>query len=103
MADAQQTDRIYIRDASELINRRMDTIRKWEGKGVLPKKLRPKRENNGRMQRYWTMAQIEGIKKWLKDTDRRPGKGLPSYNPTPDQVDKQLEALRGERIKKTSS
>lgn len=66
--------RIYIDQAREILGREMDTLRKWDK--VLPEQLRPSR--GARNVRYWTPDQIEGIKKWIIDTDRRPGKGIPS-------------------------
>lgn len=95
-------ERIYIKDAAILLNRRMDTLRRWELRGELPKALIPHREPTGRKWRYWTPEQIEGIKTWMEETDRRPGKGLPYYNPDADQVEAQLEAMRKPR-KKTST
>jgi transposase len=92
-------ERVYIKEAAQLLNRRMDTLRRWDGKNELPKHLRPYREPTGRRWRYWTKDQIEGIKQWMKDTDRRPGKGLPYYDPDEAQVEKQLEAMRKPRKK----
>lgn len=90
-------ERVYIRQAAILLNRRMDTLRKWELHGELPKHLRPHREPTGRKWRYWTREQIKGIREWLEETDRRPGKGLPHYDPTPEQIEQQLENMRGPR------
>ena len=75
----------------------MGTLRRWEKLKVLPEELMPLREESGRRWRYWTPDQIEKIKQWLVDTDRRPGKGLPTYDPTLEQVEKQIEAMRGPR------
>jgi len=85
-------DRIYIRDAAELLNRRMGTLRKWENQKVLPPHLRSHRGHRG--WRYWTAEQVEGIREWLRDTDRRPGKGLPHYNPTDEALDRAIAAMR---------
>jgi hypothetical protein len=63
---------IYMRDLTKIIHRRPATIRMWEREEWLPKKLLPKRNENG--WRYWTSAQVEGIKKWMKDNDMRPGR-----------------------------
>ena len=90
-------ERIFIREAAELLNRRMDTIRKWDRDGILPKKLQSKREESGRRWRYWTPAQISGIADWMEKTDRRPGKGLPHWKPTPEQVEELLVKLRKPR------
>lgn len=92
-------ERVYIKKAAELLNRRMDTLRRWELRDELPEHLRPYREPTGRRWRYWTLEQIEGIKNWMKETDRRPGKGLPYYDPDEEQVEAQLEAMRKPRKK----
>jgi hypothetical protein len=88
-------DRIYIREASDLLERQMTTLRKWESLGVLPQHLRPHRGQRG--WRYWTPDQIDGIKKWMRDTDRRPGKGLPHYHPTEEQLSEVLRKMRRPR------
>lgn len=88
-------DRIYIREVAELLNRRMATLRKWERTGELPSHLRPHRGERG--WRYWTPYQIEGIREWMKSTDRRPGKGLPHFHPTEKQIEKALDSMRRPR------
>lgn len=75
-----------------MLNRRMATLRKWEQLGVLPKHLRPFR--GARNWRYWTPEQIEGIKNWIRETDRRSGKALTHWNPTEKDLDKAIEAMR---------
>lgn len=95
MTTEEQVERIYIREAADLLNRRMATMRKWEQLGILPKHLLPHRGNRG--WRYWTPSQIEGIREWLRETDRRPGKGLPHYNPTEQQLDMAISAMRRPR------
>ena len=97
MTKHAEEDRIYIKDAAEILHRKMDTLRKWERSGVLPKRLRPHREETGRRWRYWTREQIEGIKDWLERTDRRPGKGLPTYDPSDQQVEQAIDAMRRPR------
>lgn len=93
----QVAQRIYIREAADLLNRRMATLRKWEQLGVLPDDLLPHRGSRG--WRYWTPEQISGIREWIRKTDRRPGKGLPHYNPTEKELDKAIEAMRTPRSK----
>jgi DNA-binding transcriptional MerR regulator len=95
MAETEQVERIYIREAAQLLNRRMATLRKWEQINALPPHLQPHRGNRG--WRYWTPEQIEGIREWLRDTDRRPGKGLPHYNPTELQLERAISAMRRPR------
>lgn len=85
-------DHVYIREAAELLNRRMSTLRKWEQTGVLPENLRAHRGT--RNWRYWTHEQIEGIKDWIRDTDRRSGKALTHWNPTEKKLDAAIEAMR---------
>lgn len=97
----EQVERIYIREAADLLNRRMATMRKWEQLGLLPQHLLPHRGHRG--WRYWTPEQIEGIREWLRDTDRRPGKGLPHYNPTEDQLDRAITAMRRPRRRGAAS
>jgi hypothetical protein len=96
MTEEQEgAERIYIREAAELLNRRMGTLRKWEQLGVLPQHLVAHRGERG--WRYWTPDQLEGIREWLRDSDRRPGKGLPHWNPTEQQLDKAIKAMRQPR------
>ena len=85
-------DHIYIREAAQLLNRRMGTLRKWENDGVLPAQLLPQRGDRG--WRYWTPQQIEQIKDWLRDTQRYTGTALENYNPTDKELDKAIEAMR---------
>lgn len=84
--------RIYIREAAELLKRRMGTLRKWEQDGVLPKNLLPQRGERG--WRYWTPDQIEGIKEWIRDTNRHSGNALPHYNPTENELDSAIDRMR---------
>ena len=99
--EASDTQQIYIRQAAEQLNRRMATLRKWEQLDILPDELRSHRGHRG--WRYWTPDQIEGIRDWLRSTDRRPGKGLPHYNPTESQLDAAIEAMRtGQKNRKTA-
>lgn len=79
------------------MNRRMATLRKWEQLGVLPDHLVPHRGDRG--WRYWTPEQLEGIRSWIRETDRRPGKGLPHYNPTEAELEKAIESMRTPRRK----
>jgi hypothetical protein len=89
---------VYIREAAEILGRRMATLRKWELLGVLPEHLRPQRGHRG--WRYWTESQVEGLKEWLKETERWPGKGLPYYNPTDAKVNEAVENMRKPRANK---
>lgn len=68
---AKTPGRIYIRELSDEIVRKPNTIRKWERSKVLPARLRPKRDENN--QRYWTATQVRGIKSWMHKNDMRPG------------------------------
>lgn len=98
MENDNEKDRIYINEAARILNRRVATLRKWEQIGVLPNELLPHRGQ--RNWRYWTPEQIEGIRQWIKQTDRRPGKGLPHYNPTEAALDAAIEAMRKPRRKR---
>lgn len=86
------SDHVYIREAADLLDRRMGTLRKWEQTKVLPLHLRAHRGVRG--WRYWTRDQIEGIKNWIRETDRRSGKGLKHWNPTEKDLDKAIDAMR---------
>jgi hypothetical protein len=98
--DQEGVERIYIREAAEQLGRRMSTLRKWESLGVLPAHLMPQR--GMRDWRYWTPEQIEGIREWIRETDRRPGKGLPFYNPTEAELEKAIAAMRKPRRRATT-
>jgi DNA-binding transcriptional MerR regulator len=85
-------DHVYIREAADILNRRMSTLRKWEQQGILPKKLRSHR--GYRDWRYWTRDQIDGLKEWIRETERYSGNALPHYNPTEKQLDEAIDAMR---------
>jgi hypothetical protein len=101
MTNDDSATRIYIREAADALGRRMATLRKWEQLGVLPAHLISHRGVRG--WRYWTPEQIEGIRQWLRETDRRPGKGLPHYNPTEIELDKAISAMRKPRKRQGST
>ena|ERR671919_3273803 len=81
--------------ASKYLDRMPGTLRKWEREGVLPKHLLPVRDDRNR--RYWSHDQLDQIKEWLKETDRRPGKGLPHYKPSPEKLHDHLVRQRRRR------
>lgn len=85
-------EHIYIREAAELLNRRLGTVRKWDRNGILPEHLRPMRGPRG--WRYWTPGQIEMIKEWMRETEFHAGRGLPHWNPTEKELDKAINAMR---------
>jgi D-alanyl-D-alanine dipeptidase len=86
------TQHVYIREAADALNRRMSTLRKWCQTDVLPEALRPARGIRG--WRYWTPEQIEAIKEWMRETDRRSGKSLAHWNPTEKELDEVIETMR---------
>jgi hypothetical protein len=92
VSEDQKYRHIYIREAAELVNRRMGTLRKWEQTQVLPVHLRSKR--GIRNWRYWTPDQIDGIREWIRETDRRSGKALKHWNPNQKQLDAAIKAMR---------
>ena len=94
----EQEERVYIREAAAILNRRMGTLRKWENQGALPKHLLPQRGHRG--WRYWTPAQIAGMRKWIRETQRYSGTALPNYNPTEKDLDRAIKKLR-QRKKRT--
>lgn len=59
------------------IDRVPHTIRIWEYKNELPEHLRSSRNSRGH--RVWTDEQVEGIKRWMAETDRRPARALEEY------------------------
>lgn len=69
--------RIYIREAAELLDRRMGTLRKLESTGEMPKSLRPHRGERG--WRYWDEDQIRALARWF--SNRTPGAALKDYRP----------------------
>lgn len=72
---AKKNDRIiYITELCEIVNRKRNTIYKWEHSGRLPKHLLPRRGKKG--WRCWTYEQVygkNGIIAWMKANDVRPG------------------------------
>lgn len=91
----QSTETVRIGDVARQVNRRVATVRSWERNGILPEHLKPKRDDRG--WRTWTNEQVAGIKKWLVEDDIRPGKALPHYKPTPEQLEHHLEGQRQPR------
>lgn len=92
-------ERIYIREAAAILNRRMGTLRKWDQTKVLPEHLRPHRGHGGSNWRFWTPDQIDGIKEWVRTTERYTGKALPYYNPTEKELDRAIAKMRDVRHK----
>lgn len=92
--------KIYIREAVELLDRQPGTIRSWEYDNALPKDLLPHRDERG--WRYWTPDQIEGIKRWIRDTDRRPGKALKGVSKDPEHVRTHIHRMRRPRKAETT-
>lgn len=83
---------IPIGQAAEQLNRKPGTIRKWEREKILPADCVPSRDERGR--RFFTPEQIDKIRQWIVDTDRRPGKGLTYYSPSFEEVEKQVVKMR---------
>lgn len=93
-------ERVYIREAAEMLDRKPATLRSWERYGWLPKELRSQRGTRG--WRFWTPAQIEGIREWMTANDMRPGKGLPHYKPNAAQVHQHMVGQRRPRKRVTA-
>jgi len=72
LEEIPEDERVYIPEAAELLDRRIGTLRKWEADDVLPANLMPRRGK--RRWRYWSQEQIDLIRAWMIDTDRRPGR-----------------------------
>ena len=90
--EEETKEKLYITEVADAVNRKPATVRDWERRGVLPKHLQANRADRG--WRYWTPEQVDGIKQWMLDVDMRPGKGLPHYKPTPEQIDAGIEKQR---------
>ena len=91
----REAGRFYIDELSLLLNRRADTIRRWQGTeqnpGPLPKHLHPKR--GSRNWRYWTDNQVygaRGIVVWKEREDMRPG----NFFTDPSQEENHIRRLR---------
>lgn len=65
-----------ISEVARQLGRVPHTLRMWEFHNLLPKELMPSRDSKN--WRTWNESQIEGLRKWMVDQDRRPGKGLRS-------------------------
>ena len=87
--------RVYLKELSREIDRRMGTVRGWESEGVLPAGLLPHRDE--RKWRYWTPAQVKKIKAWMKREGRAPGVGLRNVDPSPEKTREMLDGLRQPR------
>jgi hypothetical protein len=88
--------KLYIKDVAKKLNRREATIRGWERDKILPSDLVPLRDKNG--WRYWTDEMVQNIQAWITSEDRRPGKGLPHYKPSADDIAKHIQAQRKKRV-----
>lgn len=86
-------NRVYIGEAADRVNRRVDTLRKLDAQGVLPRELRPRRDNGRR--RYWLESQMNGLLNWF--ANRKPGSALAGYDPDPERLALHLERMRQPR------
>lgn len=86
-------DRVYIGRLSRIINRRPNTIHKWEYDNVLPERLIPARDRYGR--RYWSREQVEEMKRWMIERAKRKW-GFTDL-PTEKIIDRVLKSLRTPR------
>ena len=87
----REEGRVYIDELHILLDREMNTIRKWERLGVLPKRLHSKRGYRG--WRFWTDNQVygeNGIIAWMDKNDMRPG----NLVTPPEKEAQHLRALR---------
>ena len=86
--------RYSIGELGEIVDRRPDTIRKWESPDRLPQlptHLLPKRDENDH--RYWTHTQVygsRGIIAWMERNDLRPGNLLAD----PEREEEHVRNLR---------
>ena len=91
-------ERLLISQVAELLNRRPNTVRGWDRENLLPEDLKANRDEKGF--RYWTYSQVEGIREWLKDTDRRPGRSLKNYNPSEEEIEQHILRSREARLRR---
>lgn len=82
-------DQIFMAELQDLLGRNERTIRCWvrdaarmarvAGEGVdlpdgyLPSGLRPQQEENGRKRIFWSPDQIDGLRAFAEEKDRRKG------------------------------
>lgn len=96
MTSSASDDQISIKQLAEILNRKENTIRRWEREGVLPKKLVPKR--GPRRWRYWTKAQVYGkggLIEWVRKRDEKLGwEGVLGTPYTPEQKARHIQNLR---------
>ncbi len=86
--DDEYHGRIFISDLEEILERDARTIRCWVrdarkifeaahslpvGFGYLPQELWPEREDGGRGRIFWHQGQIDGLKAFAAEKDRRRG------------------------------
>jgi DNA-binding transcriptional MerR regulator len=97
---AKQTEqaRYSISEAARLLDRSPQTLRSWDRNESMPKKLRPKRDDQGN--RYWTPELIEEIKAWIIKNNFHPGRGI-SYAPTPERLQQHIDRIRRSSKKTT--
>lgn len=91
VSEAADIDGIFIGELCRIVNRKRNTIYKWEHEGRLPKRLHAKRSD--RNWRYWTREQVygrNGIIAWMKANDIRPG----SFITDPGKEAQHITSLR---------
>jgi hypothetical protein len=74
--------RVYITEAARRLDRKIDTLRKWDNQGLYPEGLRPRRGD--RQRRYWTEDQMPGLEEWF--ARRVPGSAIKGYDPDPERL-----------------
>ena len=89
-------EKLYIADVAREIDRSGSTVRSWCRLNRLPRELRPQRDTDNGW-RYWTPKQVEGIRRWMLDSQMHPGGGLSNFRPTPEQQEELLTKLRRRR------
>jgi hypothetical protein len=95
MPTMENDRRIGIREAAARLDRKPATLRSWERYGWLPPELLPERDQNGR--RTWSERQVERLGEWMLERDMRPGKGLPHYKPTAEEIHEHVQKQRRPR------
>jgi hypothetical protein len=83
--------RVYIAEAASRVDRKIDTLRKWDNQDLYPPELRPQRGD--RQRRYWTEDQMPGLIAWF--AARVPGNALAGYDPDEERL-----ALHRQRMRK---
>jgi hypothetical protein len=91
--------RVYIGEVADIVNRRVDTLRKLDTRREFPAHLRPRKGERG--WRYWNESQLDDLIAWFGT--RYPGSALAGYDPTPERLEQHIERMRHPRQSRRST